>query len=114
MAIKITTKPDLWFIRGDSNSINFTVSMDLTDATVFFTAKPTTDDDADSTAVIEVEVTSHTDPTNGITVIPLSAAVMDVPPGKYYYDIQVKKGDEVVSIPTRRLEILPDVTRRTA
>jgi len=112
--IKITTKPDLWFIRGDSSSINFTVSMDLTGATVFFTAKPTTGDDADSTAVIEVEVTDHTDPVNGVTVIGLSAANMDVPPGKYYYDIQIKKGAEVVSIPTRRLEIIADTTRRTA
>lgn len=112
--IKITTKVDLYFIRGDSSSITFTANMDLTGATVFFTAKPTTNDDVtDTTAVISVSVTSHIDPVNGKTVIPLSATDMNVVPGKYYYDIQIKKADQVISIPTRRLEIIADTTRKT-
>lgn len=112
--------PDINITRGDSESIRFEltddgVAVDLTGSTVFFTAKPAlTDDDTDSTAVIHVEVTSHTDPTNGITTIPLSATDTDVAPGTYYYDIQVKKADDtIVSIRYRLLKVWADVTRRT-
>lgn len=115
MAIKIRTKPDLFFIRGDSATINLTVTgIDLTGATVYFTARatlPTTAVADDSDADISVAVTDHSDPTNGKTVIPLSATDTDIDPGKYYYDIQIKNGSEVTSIPTRRLEIISDTTR---
>jgi hypothetical protein len=115
-----TLKPDIDIIRGDSSSIDFTLTdngspVDLTGATVFFTAKPALSNDvSDNTAVISVEVTDHSDPTNGATVIPLSATDTDVTPGEYYYDIQVKKLDAtIVSIRARKLEVFADVTRRT-
>lgn len=110
-------KPDIDIIRGDTVSIDFTIEgVDLTDATVFFTAKPALTNDADdSSAVIAVEVTDHIDPTGGVTAIPLSADDTDVTPGEYYYDIQVKKADgTIVSIPARKLEVFADVTRRTS
>lgn len=115
-----TLKVDLIIIRGDTSSINFSLAdngepVDLTDATVYFTAKPAlTDDATDSTAVIAVEVTSHTDPTNGKTVIPLTATNTNVTPGEYFYDIQVKAADgTITSIPTRKMRVDADVTRRT-
>lgn len=115
MAIKIKTKPDLWFIRGDSATISLTVTgIDLTGSTVYFTARtalPTTAIVDDTDADISVTVTDHSDPTNGVTTIPLSATDTDIDAGKYYYDIQIKNGSEVTSIPTRRLEIISDTTR---
>ncbi len=112
-------KPDINIIRGDTSSIAFEfsesgVATDLTGATVFFTAKPAlTNDTTDSTAVISVEVTSHSDPTAGKTIIPLTDDDTDVTPGIYWYDIQVKKADgTITSIPARKLEIFADVTRR--
>lgn len=108
-------QPDLFIIRGDSASISFAMTgVDLTGATVFFTAKPAlTDDAADTTAVITKEVTSHTDPTNGRTMIELDPTDTDVEPGIYFYDIQVKKASgAIVSIPARKLRIWADVTRR--
>lgn len=114
-----TIKPDITLIRGDTASITFEfseggASSDLTGATVFFTAKPDlTNDVTDTTAVIAVEVTSHTEPTEGRTVIPLSDDDTDVTPGIYWYDIQVKRVDgSIVSIPARKLEVVADVTRR--
>lgn len=114
-------KTDLFIIRGDSASIHFELTddgsaVDLTDCTVYFTAKSAIDNDLDdSEAAIAVEVTSHTDPTNGITDIPLTSSDTDVTPGEYFYDIQVKKADNtIVSIKYRKLEILGDVTRRTS
>ena|ERR1035437_294321 len=117
MALKV----DLQLIRGDSASIDFELTdagspVDLTGSTVFFTAKPSIDADAsDAAAVISVEVSSHTDPTAGKTSIPLTAADTTVTPGEYFYDIQVKEagGTTIVSIPYRKLEIVPDITRRT-
>lgn len=113
-------KPDLNITRGDTVSINFELTLDgepvdLTGATVFFTAKPTLDaDDTDAAAVISVEVSSFTDPTSGTAVIPLTATDTDVTPAEYYYDVQVKKADAtIVSIRYRLLKIWADVTRRT-
>lgn len=107
-------KPDLFIIRGDTVTINALFSgVDLTGTTVFFTAKPAlTDDTTDTNAVIAVEVTSHDDPTNGHTIIELSSTDTDVEPGDYYYDIQIKDGSEITSIPARKLRIYADVTRR--
>lgn len=120
-----TIRPDLEIIRGDSETITFIISedgepVDLTDATVFFTVKPSISDDAetdddDASAVIEKEVTSHSDPTEGETLIELSNTDTDIDAGEYYYDIQVKRDDDtIVSIKRRKLTIVPDVTRRTA
>jgi hypothetical protein len=116
-----TIKPDINITRGDDTSIGFEltnngVPVDLTGSTVFFTAKPAlTDDSGDTNAVISVEVTNHTDPTNGITSIPLTATDTDVDPAEYYYDIQVKKQDTtIVSIRYRKLKVWADVTRRTS
>lgn len=112
-------KPDIKIIRGDSASIAFEFTesgspADLAGAIVFFTAKPDlTNDITDSTAVIAVEVTDHTDPAGGKTTIPLSDNDTDVTPGIYWYDIQVKRSDgTIASIPARKLEIVADVTRR--
>lgn len=111
-------KPDLFIIRGDSANLTFTVAgVDLTGATVFFTAKAllTDTDPADANAVITKEVTSFTNPTAGEAIIPLTPTDTDVTPGIYYYDIQVKKGaDTIISIPARKLQIFADVTRRTS
>lgn len=109
------TKPDLFIIRGDTYNIDFTAGMDITGGTVFFTAKPTIADEAnDTTAVITVEVTDHSDPTNGVTVIPLSSSDTNIDPGEYFYDIQIKVGSTVTSIPVRKLKVYGDVTRRTS
>lgn len=112
-----TIKPDIELIRGDSSSIKFTLQgVDLTGATVFFTAKSEISDDlTDSDAAIAVEVTDHSNPTAGETIIPLTPTDTNVDPGVYFYDIQVKKGSTVItSIRARKLEVFADVTRRTS
>ena len=109
-------QPDLFIIRGDSASINFTMAgTDLTGGTVFFTAKAVVDDAVDdAAAAITKEVTEHTDPATGTTVIELSPTDTNVAPGIYFYDIQVKTaGGKITSIPTRKLRIWSDVTRRS-
>ena len=112
---------NLTIIRGDTTNITLTLTdqdgdaIDLTGATVFFTAKPDFDNDIlDAAAVITKEVTSHSDPTNGITVIPLTPSDTDITPGIYQYDVQVKDaGGSIFSLPARQLKVIEDVTRRT-
>ena len=76
---------DLTIIRGDDMTIGFTYTdadgdaIDITDYTIFFTAKPEVDDDAtDAAAVISKDVTTHSDPTNGKTNITLTDSDTDV------------------------------------
>jgi len=108
-------KPDLFIIRGDSYSIAVNMGMDITGGTVYFTAKPAlTDDATDTTAVIAVQVTSHTNAAAGTTVIALTSANTNVVPGEYFYDIQVKIGSAITSIPVRKLKVYADATRRTS
>lgn len=108
-------RPDITLIRGDSNSIivNFD-GVDLTGATVFFTAKSVLDTADDTSADIAIEVTEFDDPTSGEVIIPLTPEDTTVDPGDYFYDVQVKDSDgNIKSIPYRKLTVVADVTRRT-
>lgn len=110
-------RADIFLLRGDSATINFTLTnTDLSGSTVFFTAKPALTDDADdTTAVITKETTSHTNPTAGETAIILTPEDTDVEPGTYYYDIQVVIDvNTIISIPARKLIVYADVTRRVS
>lgn len=112
-----TIRSDITLIRGDDSSIAFHIDgVDLTGGTVFFTAKPLLDNETDdAAAVMEVSVSSFTDPTNGNATIPLSSTVTNVSPGDYFYDIQVKTAaGKIISIPARKLTVVQDVTRRTS
>jgi len=47
-------------------------------------------DETDADALLLKTVTAHTDPTNGITVVPVSASDANLPLGLYFYDIKVR------------------------
>lgn len=108
------------FIRGDSVDINLDLAVDLTGATVFFTAKENIDD-TDNQAVLSTEVTDHTDAANGLTVVhfdPADTAAIDLGGAKrksFYYDVQVKYPDgSIESWPIQRLKVRADITLRTS
>lgn len=65
----------------------------LVDCTVYFTLKGQEYDDSvsDSSAILQKNVTVHTDPENGRTDIKLTAQDTWIKPGVYNYDIQVKE-----------------------
>lgn len=89
MAVKLTT------YRENTLNINLTFrDVDITGATVYFTVKPAADTDStDATAVIKKDVTAHTSPLLGMTVVQLNPTDTDIPAGKYKYDIKIKKAD---------------------
>ena len=109
--------------RGDKRTITLTfthndVAIDLTDKTVFFTAKLAPDNpggaDPDAAAIIKRTITSHSDPTNGETSF-ITTEVETATADTYYFDIQLKTaaGVEIISIPPQVLVIYEDITRRT-
>jgi hypothetical protein len=86
-------------IRGDAFSIIIPVRnadgtpFDFTGYKAFLTVKPSIDEEGEMTAddtdaVLQVEVSSITDPTDGEVIIPVTASDMEIPPGTYYYDVQ--------------------------
>ena len=89
---------DITIKRGTTLPITVNITdangapVDLTGATVYFTAKTAeSDTDADdNNAAIAKDVTIHTDPTEGETLIVLDADDTTINPANYYYDITVK------------------------
>lgn len=85
---------NLCIIRGDDKNyrLQFTVDgttpLNLTGYTIIFTVK-TNLSDSDDNAKIQIIVTTHTDPTNGISniLVPHTDTKLDL--GSYYYDIQL-------------------------
>lgn len=81
------------FYRENTVNINLSFDgVDLTDATVYFTVKPQPDNDqTDAAAIIKKDITDHTDPVAGQTIIPLTPADTTVSAGNYVYDIKLKR-----------------------
>ena len=110
----------LEIIRGDDISLPFTykdadgVAIDITGYTIFFTAKAVIDDDVtDADAVIKKDVTSHTNPTGGESLITLTDADTNVAPQNYLADIQLKDDSgNIASSGQFFLKVIADVTRR--
>lgn len=67
--------------------------IDITGWTVYFTVKEKMED-PDSSAAISKEITTHEDPTAGISVIELSNVDTDISSGSYYYSIDYKDTDD--------------------
>jgi len=68
------------------------IGIDITDYTVYFTAKRSLSD-IDASAVINKSITSHSSATTGETLIELSSSDTDITVGSYYYSIDVKDDD---------------------
>lgn len=116
----MSSSDKITIIRGDD--INYPISfkdadgvaIDITDYTIFFTVKQNTED-SDDDALISVDITSHTDPTNGISALELTSAETDINPGLYTYDFQLKDADDKLSSSRSGcFEVLQDITQRVS
>lgn len=109
-------------IRGDTRTITATfvdsdgVAIDLTGGTVFFTVNASSEPTDDTSAIVEKDVTSFSDPTSGVATITLdSADTNSATPGTYWYDCQfVSSGGVVTSLDKAKFIIKGDITRRVA
>lgn len=106
--------------RGDTVCFEVEVTdetgtaIDITGWIFFLTMKDNIDD-ADGAAVISVDVATHTDPTNGKTLIEAAAADTDALTGDKYYDIQYKDlSGKIRTLMSGIASFDKDVTRRTS
>ena len=66
------------------------IAADITGWTIYFTIKKDKAD-ADSSAIYQQVVTSHTSPTTGVTRISIpNSTLLLISAGDYYYDIKLK------------------------
>jgi hypothetical protein len=99
--------------RGDTFVRNLTIKedgtpIDITGYTVVMTIKTGYEVDDDD-ATLQKEVTSHTDPTNGITDIVITPDEWeDIVAGEYVYDIQITTTTGAVYTPMSGVFLLTD------
>ena len=109
---------NLEIYRGDTENINLAFTndaeeaIDITGATIHFTVKHFKDD-ADSVALIQKEIDSHTNAAGGLSQINIVAAdTQDLEPAVYVYDIQIEFEDGTKkTIVIGNFSILHDITR---
>ena len=103
------------FYRGDNVgwTMEFTFNgspMNLTDCTVWFTLKKNEDD---TEIVLQKSVNSHTDPTEGITILELNSTETNIEPRDYYYGFQlVDSAGKVKTLATGKVKVKKDITIR--
>ncbi len=77
------------------------VAANITGSTILFTVKAAESDldSTDSTALVQKDVTVHTNPTAGISTITLNPSdTRDIEPGNYYYSIKIDKASDDVTV----------------
>jgi hypothetical protein len=114
------SKPTLYNIdlyQGDDYSWGFefyanNVALDITGWTIYFTIKRNITD-PDITALLQKIITTHTDPTHGISAMNITHTETDaLPVGVWVYDIQLKTvSDEIHTIYKGQVKVVADVTQ---
>ena len=116
----MSKQTNLAIYRGDDKTWNLAFKdaegdpIDITGATVWFTAKENTTDE-DASAVLQKQITSHSNPTQGetqLSLIPSDTDAMEVK--DYEYDMQLVESSGKVSTFMRgKLNIIQDITVST-
>lgn len=109
--------------RNDTKTLTITFRdedgvIDITGYKVYFTVRVTSTLDGltsthdDSPAVITKTVTSHSDPTDGVTTVSLSASDTNLDPATYTFDVQIKDlSNNITTTQKGDFIIKSDVTR---
>ena len=111
---------NLTHYRGDTLSRLITIinsdgtAFNLTGYTAFFTIKNISDNSADdSSAILAKNWTTHSDPTNGQTLLTATSTEMAIDEGTYKYDVQIKSPTaNITTIIAGEITILEDITKR--
>lgn len=104
-------------IRGDDITRNMTFTnsdgtpFNLTGYTILFTVKKKVRD-SDADALIAIEWSNHTSPTQGETQLVLTHNQTDLNAGLYTYDFQLRLNSVVTSTRSGCFEVLQDITQR--
>lgn len=117
----MSSTTDIQIVRGDDEAIELeftdeltSAAVDLTGSTIMFTVRASKSDTDDDNALIQKDVTTHSDPTSGKTTINLLKTDTDVATGDYYYDVQyVDTENKVKTLVIGKISIVQDVTKRS-
>jgi len=108
------------FDQGDDETLKITreqsdgTALDITNYTFWLTIKRSPRD-SDTNAVVQLKVTSHTDPVNGKTEIDLKKADTESLSGSYFYDLQEQtSGGDIQTLLYGRLYFREDITDTTS
>ncbi len=107
--------------RWDSLPIPITINdsnwqpVDITGCTLYFTVKKTVWwESNDDEAIIKKDVSTHTDPTQWLTIISLTSEDTDQQIWSYYREIQLKFANwDILSSQNGVLTIIQDITKRS-
>lgn len=88
-------------------------AVDITGDTIFFTVK-VNKTDPDLSALISKTITSHTNPTGGISTITLSSTDTAITAAEYYFDIKRKHGTNIKTIENGIFKVNQEITIRTS
>ena len=113
---------NLKIIRGNTQTVSLVVkgadalpAVSETD-TIYFTAKPKYDEDSTDSAAVIVKTMNASevlDTTTGIVTFKLTASDVNIPPGKYVYDIVLRQADyDRITLLEGKLTIKPAATLR--
>lgn len=113
---------NLTIIRGNANMVNLTVT-DTANLPVikdgdiiYFTAKSAYDEDnTDGSAVIKEDLQAREvlNPETGQVSFKLKSSTLNIPPGKYVYDLVLKQADsDRITLLDGKLTIKPAATLR--
>lgn len=98
--------------RGDTFNLPIQFGENITGWVIFITLKKNIDDE-DEDAVVSKEISDHTAPLDGITIIELTAEETTNLLGSYYYDIQYKETDDTITTLLKgTITFVKDITRR--
>lgn len=107
-------------IKGDtySRQLNITqeyegveTAVDLTGKTVYFTVKQN-EDDTDANAIVNKTITSHANPTGGVTAIDLTDdETRAINVGTYVYDVKLYDGATVTTLLIGNVNVLETVRK---
>jgi len=110
----------MYVYKGDDKTWTLNIknssgsAVDITGWTIFFTAK-TNKTDTDDNAIIKKEVSTHTNPTQGISSLTLTNSDTNVTAKTYWYDIQAVDGsNNVHTFGVGQFEVKQDVTTRVS
>lgn len=114
---KDTKYQDLLITQKTTHAYELIFSKDgtaepITGWTIYLTVK-TFINDTDDNAILKKDITTHNDPTNGITTINLSAEDTNLPTKNYWYDIRYKDTNNNEGVIAHgRMRISEAVTKR--
>lgn len=110
----------LELVRGDDETIEITFTdengapINITGYTVMFTLRANINKTSDTDALLQKNVTSHTNAVGGISAIGLSNSDTNITPGEYYYDVQYKDtSNKIKTVVIGTCTVIQDVTKRT-